>query len=328
MSRNFVTTIGSITLDVVLYTDKGRVINTPSDLLSQKLLAFEYGAKTECQRMYMTGGGAAANTAVTFARMGLNPMVYGAVGDDTAGAISLEHLKAERIATKLIRKIPAIPTSVSVILNSERTKGHSIFVYRGASNALPCTAGDIGKIKTPWVYLGSLAGSWRGKLHRIFEQAEKRSISVAWNPGSTQITVGARALRPYLKKSALVLVNKDEAIELLLRSGVSIANENPRTLISQLHEYGQKITVLTMGHQGALLRSGSTTSFQHARKVSFVNKTGAGDAFGSGLLAGILMFRDLRRALRLAVYNSSSVVSHIGAQSGILNRADIKRLKL
>lgn len=326
--RNAVTTIGSIILDVVLYTDKGKVINTPSDLLSQKLLAFEYGAKTECQRLYLTGGGAAANTAVTFARLGLTPIVYGAVGNDAAGAISLEHLKAEHIATNSIIRIPNMSTSVSVILNSQRTKGHSIFIYRGASNALPCAAKDISKIRTPWIYLGSLSGTWRGKMHRIFTHAEKRSIAIAWNPGSNQTAAGATALRSYLKKSALVLVNKDEAIELLLRSGGSMAASTPRSLISRLHDYGQKITVITMGHRGAFLRTGSTTIFQPARKVSFVNKTGAGDAFGSGLVAGLLMFREVRRALRLAVCNSASVVSHIGAQSGILTRSDIGKLKL
>ena len=51
------------------------------------------------------------------------------------------------------------------------------------------------------------------------------------------------------------------------------------------------------------------------------NLTGAGDAFGSAFLTGWIKSRgDIKYALRLASFNADSVVQHIGAKVGILEK--------
>lgn len=328
MRKNLVTTVGNITLDVILYTQQGRVVNTPRNFLSQKLLAFEYGAKTECRELYTTVGGAAANAAVTFTRMGLGPTIVGAIGDDTIGSMCLEHLKAEHIKTSMVQHIHGATTSTSIIVNSGKKRDHVIFVYRGAARGLTLSPALVRKITSAWVYMGSLTAKWRTDVQNIFSNAAKHSTAVAWNPGIEQLSAGARVLRPWLTATTVLIVNQDEARELLTRSGVNVRAASPRALVKCLHTYGQKMSLLTMGHRGAFLQIGSQLLFQPAKKVSFVNKTGAGDAFGSGFVAGMILFKDERRALKLAVSNSASVVQHIGAHSGILYRRDIKRFDI
>ena len=56
-----------------------------------------------------------------------------------------------------------------------------------------------------------------------------------------------------------------------------------------------------------------------------VNTTGAGDAFGSGFVAGLMAKNDINFALRLAAANATSVVEHIGAQEGILTKSDFSK---
>ena len=49
-----------------------------------------------------------------------------------------------------------------------------------------------------------------------------------------------------------------------------------------------------------------------------VDTVGAGDAFGSGLLAGLIRFEDFEKALKIAIRNSAAVLCRVGAQNGLL----------
>ena len=64
------------------------------------------------------------------------------------------------------------------------------------------------------------------------------------------------------------------------------------------------------------------------QKVKVVDRLGAGDAFGSGFVAALAKGLPLEDALSLASANASSVVSKIGAKTGILKTGRVKRMKL
>ena len=53
MKNDFIT-IGGATEDITFYTTEGVVIDNSKDLLRQKLLAFEYGAKIKIDAAYST----------------------------------------------------------------------------------------------------------------------------------------------------------------------------------------------------------------------------------------------------------------------------------
>jgi len=70
------------------------------------------------------------------------------------------------------------------------------------------------------------------------------------------------------------------------------------------------------------------------KNKKIVNRTGAGDAFGSGFVAGLMRKGTLSRkasdaaiayAMRLASANATSVVEHMGAQTGVLGRAEFEK---
>lgn len=75
-------------------------------------------------------------------------------------------------------------------------------------------------------------------------------------------------------------------------------------------------------------------------KKKLVDRTGAGDAFGSGFISGLLHYKvnlnDLNKinpkyileAIKLASANATSVVEHIGAQAGILTFSDYKKSRV
>ena len=103
-----------------------------------------------------------------------------------------------------------------------------------------------------------------------------------------------------------------------------------RDLIKKLHQFGPSISVITQGAKGAYVYDGKKLLYKSALKNRVVvNTTGAGDAFGSGFVAGLLLFKyNLSRSLSLGICNSGMVVSKIGAQNGLITKAQLKKLNI
>jgi sugar/nucleoside kinase (ribokinase family) len=53
--------------------------------------------------------------------------------------------------------------------------------------------------------------------------------------------------------------------------------------------------------------------------VDAYERTGAGDAFGSGCLSALIKGKDITEALLWGTINSASVIGYVGAQRGLLN---------
>ena len=58
-----------------------------------------------------------------------------------------------------------------------------------------------------------------------------------------------------------------------------------------------------------------------------VNATGAGDAFGSGFISGVMLYKgELIKSLQLSMLNSNSVVTKMGAKHGLLKKLPTKKM--
>ena len=58
-----------------------------------------------------------------------------------------------------------------------------------------------------------------------------------------------------------------------------------------------------------------------------VDSTGAGDAFGSGFVAGLMLGKPIEEAVEWGKKQAASVVEHIGAKKGLLTRDQISKIK-
>lgn len=329
MLKNKITTIGGATRDIMFYTNDMVVLDNKNDLLRKKLIGFEYGAKIYSQDVHLVFGGGGMNVAVGLACLGIKTQAMFCVGDDLVGQEIIRYLKDRKISTNLVQTEKRVNTGTSFIVNVGKFNEHVIFAYRGANNKINLSPAAVRKINTPWLYLTSLSGNFKSGLNNLFSHCQQKKINVVWNPGSNQLKAGLNDLAKYMKYTAVFDVNRDEALELIMSVKGKQTKDNIRAILKFLHQYGQKLTVVTDGHRGAYLYDGQKMYFRAASKRKGINTTGAGDSFGSGLTAGLIKYNwDLDKALKLAILNSNSVIMKIGAQAGLLSSRDLKKYNL
>ena len=273
---------------------------------------FPMGSKLKADRIEMQIGGGATNAAVTFARMGLRTTALCRIGKDVYAPILKTALEKEHINTSLIQTDAELGTGQSIILLSDI--GHrTILTYRGASAHINKREVPWTSLKTKWFYVTSLGGDL-SLYSLILDRAEAIGASVFWNPGNAELAKGLRVLGPLIKRTDIFDTNREEA--------AMLAEQSPRHLQRIVQAVGTlpKVAMLiTDGPHGAYLHTKCCSWHVAPLPGKRVNTTGAGDAFGSGFLAGFIRTCDLSIGLKVGSLNATSVVMHMGAKAGILH---------
>ena len=302
-------TIGSGLRDVFLLSDQFRLIAN-ADFEGGRAECVALGSKIEVGDIVLTTGGGATNAAVTFARLGFKTSAVCRIGDDAGGRDVIEDLRREGVGTTLIRRVAKGTTGYSTLLtasNGERT----VLVYRGVSGTFGTGDVPFAKCKAKWLYVTSLAGNL-ALLRKIVAHAKSSGASLAWNPGRKEIEQGFSAIRPLLPNVRVLQLNKEEATEL---TGTATVEE----MFAVLATPGN-VVVITDGARGAFVQRDGVTVMSPGSGKQAVSQTGAGDAFGSGFVAGLIRTNDLRTALAVGMANAQSVITKVGAKAGILKK--------
>jgi len=326
MKYDFIT-IGGATEDITFYTDEGILIDNKKDLTRQKLLAFEYGAKVKVDKSFSGFGGGAANAAIGLANFGFKAACLSAIGEDARGQRILNNFQKLGVDITLVQKVKNIETGFSFLLVGPANE-HIVFSNRAANNELTVNDFEAEILdQSEWIYLTSLSGKWNNNLEKIFSVKNEK---IAWNPGHRQILTGLKGLGKYFKKTTCLIVNKDEAIELVM-SDKKYKNKgraflsNVKNLLLALSSYGPKIVLITGGRNGAdAIAEGRFYHQPIIKETRRADTTGVGDAFGSAFIAGLELYKqNIKKSLLLAARNAASTISIPGAQNGLLSKKDI-----
>lgn len=315
-----VLTIGTATQDVFLRSNLFKVLRDPEHLEKMgfrtgEAECFAFGAKLEVQRPIFASGGGAHNAAVTFSRQGFKTAAICKVGDDAVGDEIINSFKRERVVPIIVRD-KTTGTGYSTILlaqNGERT----ILVYHGASSAFKKNDIPSSKLSSRWAYIAPGATAFP-VLFSALGILKKRNTKIAINPSRFYLDMKKSDLHKILELSDVVIVNREEAAYI-----TDMKYTDEKGIFRKFDELVDGIAVVTDGRRGAIVSDGSYMyrAGVFEEKI-MVDRTGAGDAFGSGFVAGLIEKNDIHFALRLATANATSVVEHIGAAEGILTKKD------
>lgn len=259
------------------------------------------GSKIAVEKVVITTGGGATNTAVGFERLGLQTAAVYCVGVDHWGLFVRQELKREGVSPLYIQQSPEA-TSYSTILVTP-DGGRTALVFRGASNQLAGSQVDWDKLDPKWFYVSSLGGNF-DLLARIIRHSQKKKIKIAFNPGSQEIRARDK-LKPFLAYLEVLLVNRTEFEALGKVSGLPA-------------QAGPKIIAVTNGRQGAGLILGKKVIKVPAVAVKTIEETGAGDAFASGFVAGLINGLKPETALLMGLINGAAVTREFGPKAGLL----------
>jgi sugar/nucleoside kinase (ribokinase family) len=309
--------IGDVVTDAFVKLLDDRAVTYENE--QGKWLAMPFATKVPFDHAEVIEGvGNAANAAVSFARLGLKSGFISNVGADQHGRDMIAALHKNEVDTRFVHINPGKISNYHYVLwyKEERTIliKHEEYDYQWPR----FRPTDIPK----WIYFSSISKNALDTYHdHVGEWLEENSeVKFAFQPGTFQLEAGAERLAKLYRRTEILVVNREEAV---LVSGGNY--DDIHDLFNKLHAIGPKIVVITDGPDGAYASDGENRFRMppYPDPAPPFERTGAGDAFASTLVAAIIKGSNLEGALQWAPINSMSVVQKVGAQNGLLTEKEL-----
>lgn len=246
------------------------------------------------ERMF---GGNGGNIAFYLAKLQANPILISTVGYD--GDSYIHHLQSLGLDTQYIVTNQSIPTT-TVWLVQDQASSIAFFDDR---------ASQLRALNVPDPFLkDSIVHIAPGKPHVVLPAMEKvygLAHTIIWDPGQDMQYFSADEIHQCLEKSSILMLNQHELALCIKQSQM-----NMETILEKV------IVVETQGKRGVCIHEqGRSMSIPALVPEKFVSSWGAGDAFRSGFLHGILKGMTLSQAAEIGCDVASFAVQSQAAQN-------------
>jgi ribokinase len=280
-----------------------------TDLLEKNgRIDMEIGSKYLINDLRMDVGGGGTNVAVAFARFGLKSGCICGVGADSNGREVLGLLKKEKVS--FLGKIGNGHTGYSIVINGKK-KDRTILTYKGESNDVGIN--EIKSFRSKWIYYSSLLGKSFEAQKKLASKMVGNGAKLAFNPSSYSIR--SQDIRGLLKLSYVLILNKEEGEMLCKKYG------KKGDMMEGLYSLGPRVVVVTDKDKKVLCFDGDKVySVVPHKGKKVVERTGAGDAFAAGVVAGMIKGYDMEKCLKLGIEESEAVLGHFGAKNNLMKR--------
>ncbi len=297
-------TFGSAVVDVFVHTDM---------LEKNKEICYPTGGKILIDELKFDIGGGGTNTAVAFSRLGLKTGCICNVGEDENGQKIISLLKKENV--KFLGKIDKKGmTGYSIILDS-RGGERTILTYKGANDDISDLS--FKELDAKWLYLSALLKKSFITQKNLALFLNKRGVKIAYNPSS--YIIDKENILSLLQICEVLIVNKEEADCISRKYG------KKWDVLESLKALGPKIVIITNKDKEAWCYDGKQRyKILPHKNIKVVERTGAGDAFASGFVAGLIAGFDIEKCLEFGLKESESVLTHMGAKNNLI-RMNLKK---
>ena len=310
--------IGDITIDAFIeLSDKDAHVMCDIEGKPCQLM-MNFGEKLPYKDVTIVNAvGNAPNASVSAHRLGLKSALVTNIGHDRYGKDCLDTLRREGVSTDYITVHEDKKTNYHYVLRygADRTIliKHEAYPYRLPAFGVP----------PRYIYFSSVGEDALAFHHEIAAYVKTHpETKLVFQPGTFQIRLGHSVLKDIYEATDIFFCNKEEA-QVILETKES----DPAILLHGLHALGPRIPVITDGPKGAYALDGNKVWCMpiYPDPAPPQNRTGAGDAFASTFTAALALGKPVQDALMWGPINSMSVVQHIGAQKGLLTRAEIEK---
>jgi len=301
-------------------------------------------------------GGSAANTIYGLAKLGVRTGFVGAIGTDKAGNLLLDDLKKVGVDIGQIRVKESAETG-TVLGLTDHSGNRALYVAPGANNLLTQEDIDLEYVgQTELIHLSSFVDDSQFELQKWVVNNLPQSVKVSFTPGAIYTRKGLNALTPILIKTHILFANENEIEELtgveyrvaaryFIDKGCQIVivtlgrgtlqRINTAQLALDFTQYPKVLS--TLDSAGSTV-SRNETQFRFASYVADakneyiieskplqkrVDTTGAGDAFATGFLYGLLKGKDLEECGHLGDIVAQFSITKVGARQGLPTLAEL-----
>jgi sugar/nucleoside kinase (ribokinase family) len=262
-----------------------------------------------------SAGGCAANVAIDLAKQGVSVDIAGCLGRDDAGETVLAELQSFGIGCDRVSYIDDTPTSETVILlvaGEDRR-----FVHNFGANARL----SVQHIDRSWMrglrvfYVGGLFALPAidiQALANLLEDCRIHGVITVIDVVIPQAFESFDGLKQLLEHTDYFLPNDDEA-------RIITGECSPLDQLLALNRLGAQCTTITRGGDGVLAARGDNHWELAAYPAEAIDSSGAGDAFCSGMITGIVRDWDMPRMLRYASVLGATATQALGTTAGVVD---------
>ncbi len=311
--------IGDLVVDAFIELDQDHATVTQNLDTGRKTLEMSFGDKLPYKSVTVVNAvGNSPNAAVSAHRLGLRAALITNIGHDRNGEDCLAQLRSEGVQTEYVKVHEGKETNYHYVLRygPERT----ILIKH---EKFPYTLPDF-EVPPRYIYFSSIGEHGLDYHFEIAAYVAKHpETKLVFQPGTFQIKLGAETLKEVYQNTEIFFCNKEEAQSIL-----ETDEQDVPTLIRAFKELGPKMPVVTDGPNGAYVVDESDQAWHmpmYPDPAPPVDRTGAGDSFSSTFTTAIALGLSPEEALAWGPINSMSVVQHIGAQKGLLTRAELEQ---
>lgn len=276
-------------------------------------------------------GGAPANVAVGVARLGVPAGFIGRVGDDPLGKFMQQTLQAENVCTKQMILDPAQRTSTVIVDLDNGERSFTFMVNPSADQFLEIN--DLPNFRAgEWLHCCSIALINEPSRSTTFEAIRRIKQAGGFFSFDPNLRESLWASLDEMKQVvncvvALADVLKFSEEELTLLTDSDNLDVATAKITAQ---YPEKLIIITLGKDGAVYHLNGKSEIVAGKALQPVDTTGAGDAFVSGLLAGLSQYQNwqedrdvLVQVIRQANASGALATTAKGAMSALPNRIQL-----
>ena len=263
--------------------------------------------------LQMGVGGGAANSAITFARLGQPVYLAGRIGSDSFGDYGKQIIEKEGVNTEFVVRDLSQPSGVAIGL--VHNEGERCFItVRGANKNL--NKFDLESIDPNSTALLHINGYFQmpqleDDMSYILEMFKKSGTMItfdtaSWDPSGKWYTT----IKSFVHYIDYFFANKTQLYKL---TGYDDVEKAASCLIKD----GVKNVVAKLGAKGCMVYGDNSVLYKNAYKVDSVDTTGAGDSFDAAFGVGLLKGWNEGKCATFANVVAALNCTKLGATSGV-----------
>jgi len=266
------------------------------------------GEKIDGLSLTIQGGGPVPNTLIGLTRLGCKTSIIVAVGKDILGELSVSEIERENVdTTHLAFKRTSSAVAAGFV---EQKSGRRTLVL---NRKVFVTPADLNLAKLPIPRILHLDGRDLEATIKLAKWGKKIGALVSFDIGSIRNDVSP--VFPFVDH----LVVADSYAYPFTKTA------DTKKAIMYLAKYGPAVVVITEGTKGQIGFESGEFYRQKAYRVDTVDTTGAGDAFHTGYLYGLLNGMEMSQRLKFGSAVAAMNCTKMGARAGMPKLNDVKK---